>query len=119
MADLTSVRVVNGKHKDGSLVPMLLTSSAISLQGVQLYALLFERIPEHTAIITTDLDGLIQSATSNINAVIRINARELCGKDIAHIIPPLDERNYLMASISDKTGKVRGPLTVDSNDRPD
>ncbi len=106
MQDLTSVRVVNGKHKDGSLIPMLLTSSAISLQGLQLYALLFERIPEHTAIITTDFDGLIQSATSNISSVIRINARELCGKQISEVIPPADgESNYLMASIQDKTGK--------------
>lgn len=87
MGDLTSVRVVNGKHKDGSLIPMLLTSSGMTLQGLQLYALLFERIPEHTAIITTDYDGIIQSATSNISTILRMQARELCGRNMSDVFP--------------------------------
>ena len=45
MSDLTSVRVINGKHKDGTLLPMLLTSSEMAIGGMKLYALLFERIP--------------------------------------------------------------------------
>ena len=45
IAELTNVRVVNGKHKDGYVFPVLLTSSAINVSGVQLYALLFERLP--------------------------------------------------------------------------
>ena len=85
---------------------MLLTSSAMSLQGLQLYALLFERIPENSAILTTDHDGVIQSATSNIATILRVPARELCGKSVYAIIPPdTDQENYLTESVAGKTGK--------------
>ena len=44
MHDLTSVRVVNGKHQDGSMLPLLLTSSEMKIGDQQLYSLLFEPI---------------------------------------------------------------------------
>jgi hypothetical protein len=44
MHDLTSVRVVNARHKDGSLLPILLTSSEIVVSQQKMYSLLFEPI---------------------------------------------------------------------------
>jgi hypothetical protein len=70
IAELTEARVVNGRHKDGSVFPVLLTSSAISVGGVQLYALLFEFLPKNAAVVTCDLDGVIQSATTNIGSIL-------------------------------------------------
>lgn len=84
---------------------MLLSSSAMSMGGIQLFGLLFERIPEYTAIITTDHDGIIQSATSNIFVILRVPARELCGKSLRDALGTSVDPNFLSSSVKGQVGK--------------
>jgi hypothetical protein len=68
VAEVTAQRVVNGRHKDGSLFPLLLTCSSVSsAEGrVQLYALLFEELPADAVTMTCALDGIVRSTTANV-----------------------------------------------------
>lgn len=84
MKDLTSVRVVNGKHKDGSMTPMLLTSSEMRLGGQKLYSLLFEPIRDRdAAIVTTCHDGIIQTASDSVKSIFGRRARAICGERLS------------------------------------
>jgi hypothetical protein len=56
LAQLVCARVVNAKHMNGSLTPVMFTSSAVNSVGGQLYALLFESLPANTATITCDAE---------------------------------------------------------------
>lgn len=85
MRDLTSSRVVNGRHLDGSVIPTLLTSSEITVGGQRLYSLLFEPIRNRGAVVTTCQKGVIQSATQSVQAVLKVRPRAICGKPISSL----------------------------------
>ena len=80
MAEITGARVVNGKHKNGSIFPVLLTSSAINVSGVQLYALLFEPVPKKSAVLTTDMDGTVLTCTYNIAEFLGVKSARVVGR---------------------------------------
>jgi serine/threonine protein kinase len=86
MQDLTSVRVVNAKHKDGSLIPMLLTSSEIIVSNQKMYSLLFEPIRSRGgAVITACQQGIIQTCSDNVGPLFGVRARTLCGKPLCQL----------------------------------
>ncbi len=96
--DLTSVRVVNGRHADGSVTPLLLTSSEVKVGGVRLYALLFEPLKHNSAIVTTDIDGVIQSASVNVHLLLTLKPRALCGLPLSRFCQDA-ETDFLQASL--------------------
>ncbi len=129
MYDLTSVRVVNGKHKDGSLIPMLLTSSEIVVSNQKMYSLLFEPIRTRGgAIITACQQGIIQSVSDNVGPLFGMRARALCGKPLSHFFHGEDVtekslsantknkyaqgKHQLGAPIEVEASTADGPLTV-------
>lgn len=46
VAESSHTRVVSSQHKDGMLTPLLLTSSRIMLEQVEIFSLLFEHLPK-------------------------------------------------------------------------
>jgi serine/threonine protein kinase len=86
MRDLLQVRVVNGQHKDGSHVPLLISSSELVIAGLRFYALLFEQMPKSAAILIVDGSGLITSSSENLSNVIGWNTEHASGKTINALI---------------------------------
>jgi PAS domain S-box-containing protein len=70
MGDLLKVRVVNGQCKDGSQVPLLISSSEMVVGGKPFYVLLFEQMSKKCAIVVVDESGVIGSASENLLKVI-------------------------------------------------
>lgn len=62
--------MVTGQCKDGTQVPLLISSSQISVAGQILYVLLFEQLKKKCAILVVDESGVISSGTENLNMVI-------------------------------------------------
>lgn len=50
MSDQASSRVMNGRHSEGALVPLLVTSTPINIANHKLFALMFEPFPQNMAI---------------------------------------------------------------------
>ena len=87
LSELTNVRVVNGKHKAGHVFPLLLTSSAMIIGGVHLYALLFESIGVNKAVITLDVDDeTIQTCTNNIQEMLGLKTIQIVGRSLASLL---------------------------------
>ncbi len=117
MHDLTSVRVVNAKHKDGTLIPILLTSSEIVVSTQKMYSLLFEPIRSRGgAIITLSQEGIIQSASDNISTLLGVRARQFCGKSVlAYFVEDPVEKSFSqgLANTKYNKGKHRVGAPVD------
>ncbi len=97
LSELTMARVVNAKHKDGSLVPVLLTSTTLNVGGLQLYALLFENLPKNSAVVTCDADGVVQSATQNVVNILHCATRDICGQPLTRFVR--GPQNVFLASL--------------------
>lgn len=101
--------LLTGRHKDGSLIPLLMSSSQVTVGGNLLYSLLFERTPPRTAIITADMDGVVQSATINVLDILGYSARELAYRPLDMFIKsPSGGIGYLSASV----GMIRARVPV-------
>ncbi len=70
VADLVKVRIVNGQSKDGTLQPLLISTSQMTVAGQPLYVLLFEQLRKKCAILVVDESGVITSATENLSLVL-------------------------------------------------
>jgi hypothetical protein len=111
VSEVTAQRVVNGKHRDGSLFPVLLTSSAVSsAEGrVELFALVFEELSLEGATLTCAPDGLVRSTTRNVESVISLSASDLVGQSLHRFVRGAGGADVLQAaraaaSISRKSG---------------
>lgn len=69
MGDLLKVRVVNGQCKNGTQVPLLISTSQMTVAGQVLYVLLFEQLKKKCAIMVVDESGVIYSATETLTMV--------------------------------------------------
>ncbi len=119
MRDMASFRVVNGKHRDGSLVPLLVTSTSINIAQHQLYALLFEQPQGNSAILTLDGAGIIQGATENVASLLAVHAaRHLCGLPLASLClePHVDPVRLALCGSSAQPGGASVDLLMHGRD---
>jgi hypothetical protein len=88
VSKVTSQRVVNGMHRDGSLFSLLLTSSAISsAEGrVELFALVFEELSLEGATLTCAPDGIVRSTTSNVESILQVSSGDICGQSLHRFV---------------------------------
>jgi PAS domain S-box-containing protein len=107
LSELTMARVVNAKHQDGTLVPVTLTSTTINAGGLQLYVLMFEFLPKGSVILTCDGDLVVQSCTTNIQDLLRVPPRDICGKTLQRFVSgqPCWLQNSLDAGRAARFGK--------------
>jgi serine/threonine protein kinase/Leucine-rich repeat (LRR) protein len=96
MEDLLKVRLVNGQKKDGTLAPLLISSSELVIGGQQLYVLLFEQIQKKCALMVVDHSGMILSASDNLPSVIGWRADAVQGRGISTIVTHPDPQEYMM-----------------------
>jgi serine/threonine protein kinase/PAS domain-containing protein len=114
MHDLLHVRVVNGQHKNGAHLPLLISSSELVIAGLRFYALLFEQMPKSAAILVVDGSGLVTSASDNLQAVIGWNSQHASGKTVnTLIVSPLPstylvKRSFDPNSIINASAKTAG-----------
>ncbi len=106
MADLLKVRVVNGQCKDGSQVPLLISSSEMVVGGKPLYVLLFEQLSRKCAILVVDETGVITSATENLPKVLGWNADRVQGKAITTIVTAPPPRRFLNGRLFDPSDNI-------------
>ena len=101
MQDLLKVRLVNGQCKDGSLVPLLISSSEILVGGRAIYVLLFEKIKKKCAIMVVDESGVISSASENLPDVIGWDSTRVQGKPITSVVLSPAPKLYMNARLFD------------------
>ena len=108
MHDLTSVRVVNGKRSDGTMVPLLLSSSEMRIGGQLLYSLLFEPIRNRNgAVVTTCHEGIVQTASPNVLVVFGMAPRAMCGESLRSFFEYQEDpiERSLMMSTKNRQGQ--------------
>lgn len=111
LSQLVTARVINTKHKNGLLTPVMLTSSAVESVGGKFFAVLLESLPANTATVTVDeevswtfdpswnypfhflfswfvFQGCVISATHTCEEITGYAARELCGFPLSRFIRP-------------------------------
>ena len=105
LGELSSARVVNAKKKDGSLSPIMLTSSSIRVGGLTLFALLFEHLPKNAVLVTCNMEGVVLSATDNTASLLHRGPREVCGAPLERFVKGGVIQQSLNAGKSNKFGK--------------
>ncbi len=116
VSEVTAQRVVNGKHRGGELIPVLLTSSAVISGGgrVHLYALVFEDLPKDGATLTCSPDGIIQSSTANVESILGCSVRDICGQSLHRFVRGNGSMDVFQASLeAGKRLKKKAGAAVD------
>ncbi len=125
--EMTTYRVCNGRHRSGSTVPMLLTSTDVNIANQKLVVLLFESITDgRGSILTLNESGCIQAATENIAGLLSVSANSLIGRPFSSLVAEDPVLDYVRLSMEggkcSRFGKatknvVGSPVTVDLRGR--
>jgi len=100
-------RLLEGQHKDGTIFPIRLSVSEVSLGATQqLYIGMIERVPNRTVIITADLRGVITGVNASVTEVWGYQPSELVGQNLKVLMPEphFSMHDHYMAEYQ-RTGK--------------
>eukprot|EP01137_Pigoraptor_chileana_P018351 Opistho-2@77687 len=89
-----SSRIVEGLHKDGSIVPIRLSVSHVALDNDHLFIGLMEKMDDKTAKIAIDAKGLILSVNNLCSEMFGYTARELVGSNVSVLMPDEIARSH-------------------------
>eukprot|EP00898_Chlorokybus_atmophyticus_P004719 jgi/Chlat1/5248/Chrsp33S05012 len=107
-------RVVEGQHKDGTLVPFRLSVSRVDVDDAVLFVGLIERVRESFARVVINHRGNVLSVNRNFVRMFQYVPEEIIGRNVSTIMPPrYAERHdrfihaYQETGVKKAIGKVR------------
>lgn len=105
-----SSRLVNGVRKDGTLIPLLLSSSEVTIGSDLAYILLLEQVHPKAVVFTCSDDGTIESVSQSVESMLGLKATTLCGSLVSSICED-KEMDPILMSMKCGTAKRFGPVS--------